>query len=51
MLIHAPHAIATDSQGSIYVAEVSYAEFGSQMKPPRGFAGFVGMRSNPYRTI
>jgi DNA-binding beta-propeller fold protein YncE len=31
----APHAIATDSEGSIYVAEVSYAEFGSQMDPPR----------------
>ena len=31
----APHAIATDSEGSIYVAEVSFAEFGSQMDPPR----------------
>ena len=31
----APHAIATDSQRSIYVAEVSFAEFGSQMDPPR----------------
>ena len=31
----APHAIATDSEGSIYVAEVSFAEFGSKMDPPR----------------
>ena len=32
---YAPHAIATDSQGSVYVAEVAYAEFGRNMKPPR----------------
>ena len=32
---YAPHAIATDSQRSIYVAEVSYAEFGGKMDPPQ----------------
>ncbi len=32
---YAPHAIATDSTGDIYVAEVSYAEFGALMDPPK----------------
>lgn len=32
---YAPHYIATDSRGDIYVAEVAYSEFGGQMKPPR----------------
>lgn len=32
---YAPHCIATDSFGDLYVAEVSYAEFGRNMKPPR----------------
>ena len=32
---YAPHAIATDSKGDIYVGEVSYAEFGGSMDPPR----------------
>jgi outer membrane protein assembly factor BamB len=32
---YAPHAVATDSRGDIYVAEVSYAEFGRYMEPPR----------------
>jgi DNA-binding beta-propeller fold protein YncE len=31
----APHAVATDSGGDIYVAEVSYAEFGRHMNPPQ----------------
>ena len=30
-----PHSIATDSQGSIYVAEVSYVEVGSKQDPAR----------------
>ena len=30
-----PHAIATDSHGDIYVAEVSYVEVGSRMTPAR----------------
>ena len=32
---YAPHAVATDSRGDIYVAEVSYTEFGMLMTPPR----------------
>ena len=32
---YAPHAIASDSRGDIYVAEVSYADFGRLMDPPR----------------
>jgi hypothetical protein len=32
---YAPHAVAVDSRGDIYVAEVSYTEFGSLMEPPR----------------
>lgn len=32
---YAPHGIAVDSNGSIYVAEVSWSEFGHSMDPPR----------------
>ena len=32
---HAPHGIAVDSEGSIYVSEVSYTITGSRMDPPR----------------
>ncbi len=32
---YAPHGISVDSKGNIYVAEVSWGEFGSQMDPPR----------------
>jgi outer membrane protein assembly factor BamB len=32
---YAPHALAVDSRGDIYVAEVSYTEFGSLMEPAR----------------
>ncbi len=32
---YAPHGIAVDSKGSIYVAEVSWSEFGHSMEPPR----------------
>jgi len=31
----APHALAVDSEGSIYVGEVSYAAYGSRLDPPR----------------
>ncbi|MFN0094881.1 MAG: peptidyl-alpha-hydroxyglycine alpha-amidating lyase family protein [Dehalococcoidia bacterium] len=30
-----PHSVAVDSQGSIYVADVSYVEVGSRQTPPR----------------
>jgi hypothetical protein len=30
-----PHGMALDSEGSVYVAEVSYTAFGSQQTPPR----------------
>lgn len=32
---YAPHGVATDSRGDIYVAEVSHAEFGRYLDPPR----------------
>ncbi|MDP6264808.1 MAG: peptidyl-alpha-hydroxyglycine alpha-amidating lyase family protein [Pseudomonadales bacterium] len=32
---YAPHGIATDSLGNIYVAEVSFAEYGRRMDPPK----------------
>ena len=32
---YAPHGIAVDSSGDIYVAEVSWNEFGRNMDPPR----------------
>ena len=30
-----PHSMAVDSEGSIYVAEVSYNGLGSRLEPPR----------------
>ena len=30
-----PHGIAMNSKGDIYVAEVSWSDYGSQMNPPR----------------
>jgi DNA-binding beta-propeller fold protein YncE len=30
-----PHSVAADSEGSIYVADVSYVEVGSRQSPPR----------------
>ena len=30
-----PHGIAVDSKGDIYVAEVSWSDYGSKMIPPR----------------
>ena len=32
---YAPHGIAVDSRGDLYVAEVSWAEYGKDMEPPR----------------
>ena len=32
---YSPHSIAVDSQGNIYVAEVSYSDYGRAMDPPR----------------
>ena len=32
---YSPHGIAVDSRGDIYVAEVSYSDYGSKMEPPR----------------
>jgi sugar lactone lactonase YvrE len=32
---YAPHYLSTDSKGNIYEAEVSYAEYGGSMDPPR----------------
>ena len=31
----APHGMAVDSEGSVYVAEVSYTAYGSMLEPPR----------------
>ena len=36
----APHGIATDSQGNIYVGEVSYASIGNKLDPPRELPSF-----------
>ena len=36
----APHGIAVDSHGDIYVAEVSYTIRGSHMDPPRELRSF-----------
>ena len=32
---YSPHGIAVDSKGDVYVAEVSYSDYGSHMDPPR----------------
>jgi len=31
----APHGLAVDSHGDIYVGEVSYTDYGSKQDPPR----------------
>ena len=31
----APHGIAVDSHGDLYVAEVSWSAYGSRLTPPR----------------
>jgi DNA-binding beta-propeller fold protein YncE len=36
----APHGIAMDSQGSLYIAEVSWSAYGSKMDPPRELNSF-----------
>ena len=32
---YSPHGIAVDSKGDVYVAEVSYSDYGRLMEPPR----------------
>ena len=32
---YAPHGIAVDSRGDVYVAEVAWSEYGRLMEPPR----------------
>ena len=32
---YSPHALAVDDRGDIYVAEVSWSDYGSRMEPPR----------------
>ncbi len=32
---YSPHGIAVDSKGDVYVAEVSWSDYGSQMDPPQ----------------
>ena len=32
---YSPHGIALDSKGDIYVAEVSWSDYGRHMTPPR----------------
>ncbi len=32
---YSPHSLAVDSNGDIYVAEVSWSEYGSKLEPPR----------------
>ena len=32
---YSPHGIAVDSKGDIYVAEVSWSDYGSKMYPPK----------------
>lgn len=32
---YSPHGISVDSKGNIYVAEVSWSDYGSSMEPPR----------------
>ena len=32
---YSPHGIAVDSRGDVYVAEVSYSDYGMHMEPPR----------------
>jgi hypothetical protein len=44
----APHSIALDSQGSLYVGEVSWQYLGRHLKPPRELSSLQKMvRSKP----
>lgn len=40
----APHGFGVDSQGSLYVGEVSYTVYGRRMDPPRTFRCFRKLR-------
>ena len=40
----APHGIAVDSHGDVYVGEVSYTQRGSRMDPPRELASLKKLR-------
>jgi DNA-binding beta-propeller fold protein YncE len=40
----APHGIAVDSHGDVYVGEVSYTQRGSKMDPPRELASLKKLR-------
>ena len=37
---YSPHGIAVDSKGDIYVAEVSWSDYGSKMDPPKELRSF-----------
>jgi hypothetical protein len=36
----APHGFGVDSQGNLYVGEVSYTVYGSRLDPPRKYKCF-----------
>ena len=37
---YSPHGIAVDSKGDVYVAEVSYSDYGRRMEPPQELRSF-----------
>ena len=43
----APHTIAVDSRGDVYVGEVSWTMYGRQLDPPREVRSFQKLRRVP----
>jgi hypothetical protein len=43
----APHGIALDSRGDVYVAEVSWTIMGQRLQPPRELRSFQKLRKLP----
>ena len=41
---YSPHGIALDSKGDIYVAEVSWSDYGRHMNPPRELRSMQKLR-------
>ena len=48
---YSPHGISVDSKGNIYVAEVSWSDYGSHMNPPRELRSMQKLKKMPDRTL
>ena len=48
---YSPHGISVDSKGNIYVAEVSWSDYGSHMNPPRELRSMQKLVKMPDRVL